>query len=392
VKWKFAFGLASDDLFFVTVSAYDPVGAGFQIESAITTFTNENEFLKLVVAADLDQPESHLLLSAVIIAVARPISPPAWIEVNLSPQQILRLGIRGFVETPWPFPSTAIASAFQSGIFSSMPHFYDLLMQAPTPLAMFWGAEHRFAFINASWAQLLGPSRAGEVIGQPLVDAYPELKEQHFIDLLDQVFTSGEAQSVTECRCSFFRERSGKIEEGYFNTSYKPVSNARGEITGILVQTVEVTEDVLARAVRENREALLYRQWAELESIYRNAPIGLALVKADDLSVLRINERQAELMGKPVAALLGKALPQDAPDLPRLRQLIQTAAAGIAVESQVLHSEEDATTGNRRHWLVSFSPTFSATGKIEAITSVSFEITPETKGLLAPDQQSTLMF
>ena len=49
-------------------------------------------------------------------------------------------------------------------------------------------------------------------------------------------------------------------------------------------------------------------QWAELEAIYRTAPVAMMLIDAKDFRILRLNEKQAELLGLGVAELLGKPL------------------------------------------------------------------------------------
>ena len=39
------------------------------------------------------------------------------------------------------------------------------------------------------------------------------------------------------------------MEEGQFDSVYQPIRNALGEISGIMIQTTDVTQQVLARAV-----------------------------------------------------------------------------------------------------------------------------------------------
>ena len=84
-----------------------------------------------------------------------------------------------------------------------MPQFYDLLMQTPTPIAMLWGPEYRFTFVNASYAELIGHDTISRILGKTLLEAYPEMYELHCNDMLDRVFATGVPQHVHEAFCSF---------------------------------------------------------------------------------------------------------------------------------------------------------------------------------------------
>jgi two-component sensor histidine kinase len=59
------------------------------------------------------------------------------------------------------------------------------------------GPQHIFEFTNASYSQLIGHR---DVIGKAIREALPELADQRFFDLLDQVYASGEPSSVGGCR------------------------------------------------------------------------------------------------------------------------------------------------------------------------------------------------
>ena len=61
MEWKFAFGFASEELFFVTTQPSDPKAPGQRQQSSVTTFSDENVFLKLVIAADLGHKKTLAL-------------------------------------------------------------------------------------------------------------------------------------------------------------------------------------------------------------------------------------------------------------------------------------------------------------------------------------------
>ena len=384
---RLAFGLASDDLFFVTANLQRLVVEDLRSESKVTTFRNENEFLELLIAADLGKEHTLRLILAVLRSVSTPTAPPAWVDVDLTPSQIDRLQLYGALNRDLNVGSVEANDLQLTGLEFG-PQFYDLLMQAPVSIAMLLGTEHRFAFVNKRYSELIGAKSISNVLGKTMMEAFPELQEQGFIDLLDRAYETGKPLVLTERRCTFFRGTTGAMEEGHFDSVLQPIRNALGEIRGIMIQTTDVTQQVLARGVRENRETLLYRQWAELNSIYDNAPIGLVLIDTKDFRILRLNERQATLMGGRAADFLGKPIWDVVHDIPELPELFDRIIAGQMVDNHILEGELASSPGVHRYWLVNYAPTYSEDGKVEAITAVSLEISSQTKAdiLLCPKE------
>ena len=309
MRWKFAFGLASDDDFFVTTRREASSDAGSPHRSKITAFRDEDEFLGHLIRAGLREDQTTRMALAVLLAVAKPISPPPWIVLDITRRQMEMLHLQGeaqeMEEDDSPSGKDLYLQAARTG---SLPQFYDLLMQAPTAIAMLVGPDHRFTFVNTSYIELVGARSAARMIGKPLRDVFPQLYGDRAPETLDRVYETGRQHHGTEEKRAFYRQRSGRIEEGYFNTVCQPICNAFGEVAGVMVLSTDVTEMVLARDVKEHRERLLYRQWAELDAIYRSAPVAMMLIDATDLRILRLNEKQAELLGRSVSELLGKPL------------------------------------------------------------------------------------
>jgi PAS domain S-box-containing protein len=121
---------------------------------------------------------------------------------------------------------------------------FDVFMQAPAAIAVLEGPTHVFKVANPFYAQLIGNR---SVVGQAVAEALPEVVEQGFLTLLDQVFESGEPFSATEMRVLIDRDNDGVAEELFVDFVYQPLKNFEGRTFGIMVHAVEVTEQVLAR-------------------------------------------------------------------------------------------------------------------------------------------------
>ena len=118
-----------------------------------------------------------------------------------------------------------------------------LFEQAPGFLAMLHGADHRFEFANAAFIRLIG-GRA--VVGLTVAEAIPEAVEQGFIGLLDQAFITGDPFVAKGARYLMRAKPGAPDIETYLDFIFQPIRDAEGQIVGICVQGVDVTELTLA--------------------------------------------------------------------------------------------------------------------------------------------------
>jgi PAS domain S-box-containing protein len=124
--------------------------------------------------------------------------------------------------------------------------FYNLFMQAPALIAILRGPEHRFDFVNPPYQQLFA---GRQLVGKPVDQALPEVVEQGFVQLLDQVFETGETYRGNEIMI-MIEDPAGTPYPIYVNFTYQPFYEA-GQRAGIAVFAYEVTDLVQARKTLE---------------------------------------------------------------------------------------------------------------------------------------------
>ncbi len=120
----------------------------------------------------------------------------------------------------------------------------ELFQQIPAGVAVLDGPDHVFELANPGYLAFVG-QRA--IVGKPLLDAMPELRDQAFPRLLDQVYATGIAHVGSEMSAQLQRGPDGAFEEVFFNFVYQPLRAASGLTTGVLIFCYEVTGQVLAR-------------------------------------------------------------------------------------------------------------------------------------------------
>jgi PAS domain S-box-containing protein len=128
----------------------------------------------------------------------------------------------------------------------------ELFQQAPGLMAILEGPEHVFRLANAAYLHLIGRV---DVIGKPLREVMPEVVQQGFVALLDEVTRSGEPFVGRAVSIMLERAAGMPPEERFLDFVYQPIRATDGEITGIFVQGHDVTEQQHAvQALRESEE------------------------------------------------------------------------------------------------------------------------------------------
>ncbi|GAB3166964.1 PAS domain-containing protein [Telluribacter humicola] len=132
---------------------------------------------------------------------------------------------------------------------------YNLFMQTPVIIGIVKGDKYVIELANEEL--LLVWDRTNEVVGKPLFEALPELQEQGFKALLDQVRITGEPFYANEFPIDLVR--NGKRELRYLDFVYKPFyeSSTDTVASGVFALGHDITEQVLARQkIKESEEEL----------------------------------------------------------------------------------------------------------------------------------------
>ena len=157
-----------------------------------------------------------------------------------------------------------------------------VFQHAPAFLAVLRGADHTFELANDAYYQLVGHR---EIIGKPVAEALPEIREQGFVELLDGVLRRGEPFIGREVPVLLARTPGAVPEERFVDLSYLPLIEADGTRSGIIAHGTDVTEQVVAR--REVERLLLVSESARADAERARADAEQAnRAKADFLAAM----------------------------------------------------------------------------------------------------------
>ncbi len=226
------------------------------------------------------------------------------------------------------------AQALQTGLQAERNRLYALFEQAPVAITIMQGPQYVIELANPAILQLWGRTRE-QVLGKPLFEALPEIRQQGLEDLLAGVRTSGRPYVGQELPVAV--DRQGRREKGYYNFVYHPLRDAAGAIAGIAVVATEVTPLVAARQREEENARQLQALNEELTAANEEITAGYEELQASNEELLgsrvALEKLNAELEMR-VALRTGQlqlARQQAEKQRGHIYQLFMQAPAGIAL-------------------------------------------------------------
>ena len=118
--------------------------------------------------------------------------------------------------------------------------------QAPFPIGVFEGPEHKIVFANEKWEAMVGRPLPS---GQRLTDAVPELREQGILPLHDRAFAG---ETVVGRDVPLQLVVGDEIKTHYFHVILHPLVGDTGTIEGHVTMALDVTAQVLALSELES--------------------------------------------------------------------------------------------------------------------------------------------
>lgn len=244
-----------------------------------------------------------------------------------------------------------------------------MLDDAPVAIAVFSGRELIIETANKNILAIWG--KDDSVIGQHLHLTLPELEGQPFLNLLKNVFDTGEPYYAYEAKIKFMR--NGVYEDVYSNFVYQPQKNQAGETTSIMLVSNVITEQVRAKKELESARDIL--------ALAIDAA-GLGIWHVDLLTdTLTGSVKSQQLYGIPAGTAFTLTQSLDLIDLPfqdEVRQKINRAIqTGTSFENEYRLKPLD---GRDHIWLKSTGKaTYDAQGIPTSLNGAIVEITGEVQ-------------
>ncbi|REA62795.1 PAS domain-containing sensor histidine kinase [Dyadobacter luteus] len=180
----------------------------------------------------------------------------------------------------------------------------SVISSAPAAIGLFVGRELRVEMPNQSFIDIVG--KGADIVGKPLSEVMPELHNQPFLQILDDVYTSGVTYQSYGTQVDIVQH--GVMSHNFYDITYSPLLDSEGNVYAILDIAIEVTE-------RVNVEKQIHESQLQLLSLFEQSPVGVAMIKKDDLVFTMANPFYCKLIGRNAEDILGKPLLDVLPEM-----------------------------------------------------------------------------
>jgi len=145
----------------------------------------------------------------------------------------------------------------------------DLFHQAPGFMCTLNGPDFIYEMANEAYYNLIGRK---DIIGKSVVDVMPELEDQCFIGVLQEVYTSGKPYVGHALPVRIRQHGADRSETRYVDFVYQPIVDSSGTTSAIFVQGHDVTsahqlsEEITYQAHHDSLTGLLNRRGLKQKS------------------------------------------------------------------------------------------------------------------------------
>ncbi|KFF04200.1 PAS domain-containing sensor histidine kinase [Flavobacterium reichenbachii] len=136
----------------------------------------------------------------------------------------------------------------QQQIEENAIRFRNLVMQSPVPKAILRGTDMKIEMANFVLLKNIWKKNESDVQGKRILDVFPELQEQKYAKLLQEVYSNGNVIAESE---SLLIIESNSF---YVDFEFAPLLENDNSISGIKITLIDVTEKVETRKKIEESE------------------------------------------------------------------------------------------------------------------------------------------
>ncbi|MBB4603148.1 PAS domain S-box-containing protein [Hymenobacter luteus] len=165
-------------------------------------------------------------------------------------------------------------------------HLERLFRQAPAAICILAGPELVFELVNPVYQQFF-PER--QLLGKPLREALPELADHAAYYTMREVFDTGVTKWQQALPIPRAHPDTGEPQDRYFNYIQQARYDENGQIDGVLVFGVEVTELVLAQRHTQDLQAqilhntqLLIQERHTFFQVFANTPAAICIQRGPE--------------------------------------------------------------------------------------------------------------
>jgi PAS domain S-box-containing protein len=168
---------------------------------------------------------------------------------------------------------------------------YNMVMSAPVGMTILKGRELVIEIANAQMYEIWNRD-AGQVLNKGILDVFPELLDQPFPKMLEEIFDTGKTIAIPEIEVTIVTAAASR--NIFVAFQYAPLFNAANEVDSVMATVADITERVLSRRLLEESEEELQTLNEELKSTVEELAATNEELAAANEEMLASNEELTE--------------------------------------------------------------------------------------------------
>lgn len=258
-----------------------------------------------------------------------------------------------------------------ANVDSSSAHLlHQIVASAPFPIGVYVGREMRIVQANRAIIEVWG--KGADVIGKTYSEVLPELEEQAIYAQLDAVFNTGKAFHARNQRVDLAIH--GKLTTFYFNYSFTPLYDEKGNVYGIMNTAADVTDLVIAKQQIEISEK-------NFKNMILQAPVAMCLFLGPLFKIASANAAMLNIWDKTEEDVIGRPVFEVLPDVrePELEEAIVkvylTGEPYYAVERPLKMQRHGNTEKVYQNFVC--QPYRGGDGEVLGVLAISIDVTTQ---------------
>lgn len=246
----------------------------------------------------------------------------------------------------------------------------QLFLQAPFAICVVKGENLVLAASNSLMLNFLGVN--AEDIGKSLLETQPLFVGSQYEIQMRDVLHNGSHFSGSEHEFSVLL--NGEKREAYYNYSYSPLRTSNGNVEGVIISAIDVTDQVLAK-----------KKNAESEKRFRNlimeSEVPTAVYRGEELIIEIINESAKALWNRPYEVegmRLADALPElkGQANIALLQNALKSGETYRQNGAKVVFEKNGIKTD--KYFNLFYKPLTDSAGETSSIFSMIIDVTAQT--------------
>jgi PAS domain S-box-containing protein len=222
---------------------------------------------------------------------------------------------------------------------------------------------------NEEYLQLIGRR---DIIGKSMREVLPEMQNQGFFDILNEVVMSQKPFTGSGIPVWFEAPLSDQPKKVYLDFVYTPLISGDGNVYGIASQGYNVTEKVLSRIAVEKSRAEIINERENFRNLFKQTPEIVCIFEGPEHRFEFVNEAHCKSLGFDTT---GMTILEAQPESVEVHGIIDTVyTTGVTAELR----EIAITLANRlRYFNFTYAARRDFDGKINGVMALGAEITDQ---------------